>query len=53
MVNINRNIVGYIKYLLDIAVVVDFVSYCYSYCRFVRALRNRHWFVLCAFLYNV
>jgi len=36
MIIVNRNIVGYNKYLLVITVLVIFVSYCYSYCDFVR-----------------
>jgi len=35
VVTINRNIVGYNKYLLVITVVVVFVSYSYSYSDFV------------------
>ena len=34
MVSMNRNIVGYSKYLLVITVVVVFVSYWYNYCDF-------------------
>jgi len=36
VVSVNRNIVKYNKYLLVITVVVVFVSYCYSYCDFVK-----------------
>ena len=46
MVSINRNIVGCIKYLVIIVVVIVFVSYCYSYCDFVRTFSRRHWFVV-------
>jgi len=45
VVSINRNIVGYIKYLLVDAVDVIFVSYCYSYCDFVKTFESRHWFL--------
>jgi len=34
VVSINRNIVGYNKYLLVVTVVIVFVSYCYNYCDF-------------------
>ena len=36
VVSVNRNIVRYKKYLLVVTVVVVFVSYCYSYCDFLR-----------------
>jgi len=36
VVNVNRNMVRYNKYLVAVTVVVVFVSYCYSYCDFVR-----------------
>ena len=36
MVSVNRNIVRYNKYIVVDTVVVVFVSYCYSYCDFVR-----------------
>jgi len=45
VVSVNRNIVRYIKYLVVVTVVVVFVSYCYSYCDFVRRLYSRYWFV--------
>jgi len=38
VVTVNRNIVGYNKYLLVITVVVVFVCYCYSYCDLVRTV---------------
>ena len=42
---VNRNIVRYNKYFVFVTVVVVFVSYCYSYCDFVRTLYSRYWFV--------
>jgi len=38
VVSVNRNIVRYNKYLLVTTAVVVLVSYCYSYCDFVRTL---------------
>ena len=37
--------VRYNKYLVVVTVVVAFVSYCYSYCDFVRTLYSRYWLV--------
>ena len=45
VVSINRNIVRYNKYIVVVTVVVVFVSYCYSYCDFVRIFYSRYWFV--------
>jgi len=45
VVSVNRNIVSYNKYLVVVTVVVVFVSYCYSYCDFVRTLYSRYWFI--------
>jgi len=45
VVSVNRNIVRYNKYVVVVTVVVVFVSYCYSYCDFVRALYSRYWCV--------
>jgi len=42
VVSVNRNIVRYNKYLVVVTVVVVFVSYCYSYCDFVRTLYSRY-----------
>jgi len=41
VVSVNRNIVRYNKYLVVVTVVVVFVSYCYSYCDFVRTFYSR------------
>jgi len=41
VVSINRNIVRYNKYLVVVTVVVVFVSYCYSYCDFLRTFYSR------------
>ena len=41
VVSVNRNIVRYIKYIVVVTVVVVFVSYCYSYCDFVRTFYSR------------
>jgi len=38
VVSVNRNIVRYNKYIVVVTVVVVFVSYCYSYCDFVRKI---------------
>jgi len=40
VVSVNRNIVRYNKYLVVVAAVVLFVSYCYSYCDFLRTLQS-------------
>ena len=45
MVSVNRNIVRYNKYIVVVTVVVVFVSYCYSYCDFVRTFYSRYWCV--------
>jgi len=45
MVSINRNIVRYNKYIVVVTVVVVFVSYCYSYCDFIRTFYSRYWCV--------
>jgi len=42
VVSVNRNIVIYSKYLVVITVVVVLsVSYCYSYCGFLRTFYSR------------
>jgi len=45
VVSITRNIVRYNKYLVVVTVVVVSVSYCYSYCDFVRTLYSHYWCV--------
>jgi len=49
VISVNRNIVGYIKYLL-INIVVCF-SYCYGYRDFVKTSESCYWFVLYALLF--
>jgi len=41
VVSVNRNIVRYNKYLVVVTVVVVFVSYCYSYCDFIKTFYSR------------
>ena len=45
VVSVNINIVRYNKYLIVVTVVVAFVSYCYSYCDFVRTFCSPYWCV--------
>jgi len=50
MVSVNRNIVRYNKYLVVVTVVVVFVSYCYSYCDFVRTFYSHCWTLVFKFV---
>jgi len=36
-------VVRYNKYIVVVTVLVVFISYCYSYCDFVRTFYSRYW----------